>query len=103
MWRNIRKLQGHTLQTLDRRKPFDVTRVTDSHVIVRPHVHNLERPIKREVFEGAWKELQRQGKLSFVDIKRKYSDYNPTYVSAILATFPGVAYRTRPIRLLYNG
>ena len=55
LWQMIRNLEGQTLKTLDRKRPFDIITVDDTQIIVRPHIRNLPRPIKREAFEGAWR------------------------------------------------
>ena len=57
MWREIGTLQGHVLRTLDQHRAFDVVAVTRDSVIVRPHVHNIERPVSREEFETAFEAL----------------------------------------------
>jgi hypothetical protein len=102
MWDKVQQLQGKTLKTLDQGKPFDVVAVTTEKVVVRPHVRDLERPIEQTAIQGAWQELTRRGELTLVGIKKRYSDWNPVYVAAILATLPGVTYRLRPLRLAYR-
>ncbi|MCB0018425.1 MAG: hypothetical protein KDE09_11585 [Anaerolineales bacterium] len=98
-WAVIGALEGKTLKTLDRLQPFDVVAVDSAKIIVRPHKSGKERPIKREVVEGAWSDLMRRRELTRNDIRERYSQFNPAYVAAILAAVPDVDYRIRPIRL----
>lgn len=92
-------MAGRTLQTLDRGRHFDVVEVGDTSVIVRPHVSDIERGIRRVDIEGAFAELLECGQLSRSDIRRRYSNFNPAYVAAILAALPGVTHTLRPIVL----
>jgi hypothetical protein len=103
IWGNMRSLQGKTLQTLDRRNRFDVTYVGSDVLLVKPHVSGIERKIQRTVIEAAFVELSARGELSRVDIRERYSEFNPAYVVAILSTLPGITVEVRPIRLLYKG
>jgi hypothetical protein len=102
IWPEIEKLQGKTLNTLDSKKPFDVVYVGEQRVIVRPHVRKVERPIRRECIEGAYSELRLNGEISRCDIRDRYTNFNPAYVAAILASLPGVTYLLKPIRLYYQ-
>jgi hypothetical protein len=102
LWQEIRKLEGKTLKTLDRKRPFDIITIDDTQIIVQPHVRNLPRPIKREAIEGAWRDLIRQKEISMTEIKSRYSDWSPVYVTAVLAELPNVEYQIRPIRLFYK-
>ena len=102
IWPQIEKLHGKTLNTLDRKKPFDIVQVGEKKVIVRPHVRKLERPIRRDRIEGAYSELRLRGELSRCDIRDRYSNFNPAYIAAILASLPGVTFLLKPIRLYYQ-
>jgi len=52
IWSSVTQLQGRTLKTLDQGKQFDVVSVTEQGVIVKPHISDKERPIKRFAIEG---------------------------------------------------
>ena len=99
LWTLLYNLSDQTVLTLDRKRPFDIFRVETDRLVVSPHASGKERPIHRQVFTGAWQELMRRGELSQMDIKARYSDWNPVYVTAILAELPGVTYKTRPLVL----
>jgi hypothetical protein len=101
-WLEIDKLKGKTLRTLDRGNPFDGVAVTDSDVIVQPHVRDMERKISRKEIEGAFRELSTRRELTRVKIHEQYSEFNTAYVAAILAALPGVEHKIRPIRLYYQ-
>lgn len=101
-WEEIHKLKARTLTTLDQGKPFDVVDVTERVVIVRPHAHGNERRVGRKRIEGAYNELMTKREITRGTIRAKYSDFNPAYIAAILATLPGVTHATRPIRLQYT-
>ena len=98
-WSEIAQLKGHTLKTLDRRKPFDVVAITDQTVIVKPHTSSKERFIDRQEIEGAFDQLMRQGQISRAEIQARYSPRNPAYVATLLATLPRVGCSIRPIEL----
>ena len=99
LWLEIKKLEGQTLRTLDRRKPFDVLSVTERAVIVHPHATRKERPIQREGIENAYRRLTVTGKLTLNEIENEFAPYNPVYVAAILAELSGITYSVRPIQL----
>jgi hypothetical protein len=100
-WTEIRNLKGHTLKTLDRRKPFQVVEVTEHNVIVVPIETGKERPVPREGIEKAYRQLIVKGSLTRSDIMKEYSPFNPAYVAALLAELPGVQHSLRPIVLRF--
>jgi hypothetical protein len=102
IWSEIKKLKGTTLRTLDQNKPFDIVEVTDQNVIVKPHARGIERTVEREAIEDAFGELALRGEIARTDIQDKYSNFNPAYVAAILASLPGVTVLRKPIRLYYK-
>ncbi len=103
IWSEIKKLKGTTLKTLDQYRPFDIVTVTDQNVIVKPHARGIARIIERKAIEDAFGELALHGEITRADIRKRYTDYNPAYVAAILASLPGVTVSRRPIRLYYEG
>jgi len=52
IWTEIRNLKGRTLPTLDRRKPFTITSITENTVIVLPQSTGMKRPIQRDCIEN---------------------------------------------------
>jgi hypothetical protein len=100
VWKEIQALQGHTLRTLDKRKPFDIVSVTENTVLVIPHSTGKERPLPRTGIENAYRRLLAIGRLTLAEIEKEYAPYNPVYVAAILAELPGVKYKLNPIVLL---
>jgi hypothetical protein len=102
LWSEISKLEGKTLRTLDRNRPFDVVKVGVREVIVRPHVRGIVRTIHRDAIEDAFSELAARGKMARTDIRNRYSDFNPAYIAAMLAALPGVKVFKKPIRLEYS-
>ena len=99
IWIEINKLTGQTLRTLDQRKPFDVVKVTEHVVIVRPHKSEIDRQISRDEVENACKRLITNGEITRIEIHSEFSQFNPAYVVAILAALPEVQNSIRPIRL----
>lgn len=74
------------LRTLERRKPFRITRVTENAIYVQPELGlRREYYISRKNLEKA-AELIDQGKIRKVaDYRREVADQRPTYALAILA------------------
>lgn len=99
MWLAIRQLKGKTLRTLDRNNPFDVVDITEQMIVVRPHASGIERTIRRKEIEPAFQELRARGMIERVNIRERYSNFNPAYVAAILVALPGVRCSVKPIRL----
>ena len=83
---------------MDQRKPFDIIEVTQHAVIVRPHKSEVERQISRDAIENAYKRLVAAGEITRTEIHSDFSEFNPAYVAAILATLPDVKHSKRPIR-----
>jgi len=102
IWVEVKKLQGKTLKTLDRNNPFDIVDVGARKLIVKPHVRGIERGIRRQAIEGAFKELVMRGEITRADIRCRHSNFNPAYVAAILASLPNVTFSLKPIRLYYG-
>jgi hypothetical protein len=103
IWEEIKKLNGQTLKTLDRQKPFNILAVTDHVVLICPEETQTERPISRDEIEKAYRYLVTIGETTRTEIREKFSEYNPAYVAAILASLPNVEHSTRPIRLWMTG
>ena len=100
-WPQIRALEGKTLQTLDRHKPFEVVAVAESQVALKLSTGKI-RTVRRKEIEDAFGELTLGGAISRSEIHERHSQWNPAYVAAILAELEGVTYLLRPIRLFYR-
>jgi hypothetical protein len=100
-WPEIQALEGKTLRTLDRRKPFEIVMVAEKQVVLKVSTGKV-RTVRRSEIEDAFCELTLRGTLSRSGIHERHSPYNPAYVAAILAELEGVTYRLRPIRLFYG-
>jgi len=100
-WNQVRALQGKTLRTLDRHKPFGIVAASESEVLVRLSTGKV-RPVVREEIESTFGELQRTGELNLIEIGKRHSARSTAYVAAILAELGGVEYRVKPVRLLYH-
>src|SRR5688572_5072940 len=99
IWDEFEKLEGKTLVTLDRRKPFDVWKVAAQEINIRPHETDTESRIQRHEIEDAYRRLTAIGELTRSEIRDQFSNFNPAYVAAILAELPNVRYAKKPIRL----
>jgi|APSaa5957512622_1039677.scaffolds.fasta_scaffold67483_2 hypothetical protein len=54
LWNEIRRMNGLTLRTLDRRKPFDIIAVSNNAITVMPLSSGKECPIPRAGIEDAF-------------------------------------------------
>jgi len=101
VWEQVRQLIGRTLYTLKQRNPFRVEGIKGTVVQITIGKTGHSRPVRRSEILLAWQKLERDSEISFADVQEN-ALFNPAYVSAILAQFPGVTYWTRPIRLRYQ-
>lgn len=102
LWSEIKNLNGRTLRTLDRRKPFEILTVTENIVTVFPHSTRKEWPIPRAGIENAFRRLTVTGRLTLAELESEFTPRNPVYTAAILAEMPGVQCRLKPIRLVIS-
>lgn len=103
IWQNITPLRGRILKTHGQGKPFTVVAVNNNSVVVRPHSTKKERPIPRDHIESAYQELVARGRLSQMDVRaHKHSEASVVYVTALLATLPGVSVKANPVVLHYK-
>jgi hypothetical protein len=100
-WNEVRALQGKTLRTLDRHKPFGIMAASESEVLLRLSTGKV-RSVGRAEIEGAFDALQRAGEINLQEIEKRHSARSMAYVASILAELGGVEYRVRPVRLLYH-
>jgi len=93
------KLQGKRLLTLYQKKPFEITQVCSDQIILKT-TKESQRPIPLKEIKRAWKHLQKHKKLTNSEVRDLgYSDSDPAYVVAILASLPGVTHSLTPIVL----
>ena len=102
IWTVIAGLEGQTLKTLDRGRPFDIVRVGPRAVIVRLHSTGRERRVERDDVESAFDELRQRGQLTPTDIHERHSAVDPAYVAAMLAQHPAISATTKPITLYFG-
>jgi len=95
----LRKLQGKRLTTLYQNKPFEVTQVSNNQIIIKTS-KEAQRPIPLSEIARALNHLEKRKKLTRSEVKDLgYSEFNPAYVVAILASLPGVKHTLGPIVL----
>ncbi len=104
VWERIKKLKNAELKTLTYGNLFHVLSVESDKLEVVPRDGKKDiRPIKREVFEKAFKILVDNGTIDLKGI-REIIEFSPVYVMAILESFPEVqkVKRGRKIILKYG-
>jgi hypothetical protein len=95
----LRKLQGKRLTTLYQNKPFEITQVSTNQIILKTSTES-QRPIPLKEIARAWNHLEKKKKLTRSEVRDLgYSEFNPAYVVAILASLPGVTHSLGPIIL----
>ena len=95
----IKSLFGKELHTLDRRKPFTVDDINGNLIIITTST-GTSRNVPLDGTVDAYNHIQRRGTLTRAEIRENnYSDWNPAYIAAILASFPEIDYTIRPITL----
>jgi hypothetical protein len=102
IWSNIRGLIGRRLHTLDRRKPFVVSSVDETELILMVESTGKQRKVHRSEIEGAFNDLWLLKEISRAEIRERHSEANPAYVASILAEFPEVDVKLKPIRLYWR-
>ena len=99
----LRKLQGMSLLTLDQKKPFEITKVSDEWLVLNTSTES-QRTLPMKEIELAWNHLELHKELTRSEVRDLgYSNFNPAYVVAILANLPGVTHSVRPIFLRLKG
>ena len=95
----LRKLQGKRLSTLYQNKPFEITQVSNNQIILKTSTESY-RPIPMKEITLAWNHLEKHKELTRGEVRDLgYSEFNPAYVVAILASVPGVTHSLSPIIL----
>jgi len=100
-WSQVRALEGKSLRTLDRRRPFEVVVVAESQIVLKVSTKKL-RTVRRKEIESAFRKLTLTGEISRSEIEEQHSPRNIAYVAAILAELDGVTYQLGPIQLFYR-
>lgn len=95
----LRKLQGKHLSTLYQKKPFEIIQVSNNQIILKTSTE-AQRPIPLKELTLAWNHLEKHKELARGEVRDLgYSEFNPAYVVAILASLPGVTHSLSPIIL----
>jgi len=100
-WPQIEALQGKTLHSVARSKPYTVTAVTNAQVEVYVHDGGKTRVLYRKDLEPFYERLTRTGELSKKELGTIYKINGPLAV-ALLAAMQGVTATTNPIVLRYR-
>ena len=98
LWKEIKKLEGKTLATLDKRKEFKMVKVLPNIVVIETST-GTPRNIPWDNIQQSWRELEKTDEITRTDIMKFYSPFNPAYVAAILSNLPNVSHRIRPVVL----
>ena len=96
---HITSLRGKQLYTLDQKKPFTVDGIKGNLILITTSTKaSRNAPLQGTI--DAYNHLKKRGVLTLVEIRENnYSEWNPVYIAAILASFPEIEYKTRPITL----
>jgi hypothetical protein len=95
----LKNLQGKRLTTLYQNKPFEITQVSNNQIILKTS-KVPQHPIPLKEITSAWSHLMKKKKLTSSEVRDLgYSELDPAYVVAILASLPGVAHSLAPIVL----
>jgi hypothetical protein len=98
-WDQFSRLKGRRLATIAQEKVFQLMDVYEDRVVVRVSSTGKVRTIGRDEFEAVWHCMTNQFKVSWNEVREKYSSVNPSYVIAILARLPGVRVSTSPLEI----
>jgi hypothetical protein len=102
VWNYMFWLRGKTLHTLGTRRPFIVKSVDAVSLVIVPRSSGKERTITRSEIEGAFNELWVAHELTLTSVGEIHSETNPSYIVALLAQLPNVAFEVKPIRLIWT-
>jgi hypothetical protein len=99
IWNEIERLKSQSLRTLDQHKPFEIIEVDPNKLVILPQSTKIERPIRREGIEAAYRHLITTGQLTIKEIEEEYTPRSQVYTATILAGLTDVHHSLRPIRL----
>jgi hypothetical protein len=95
----LKNLQGKRLTTLYQNKPFEITQISNNQIILKTSTER-QHPIPLKEITCAWNHLLKNKKITNSEVRDLGdSEFNPTYVVAILANLPGVKHKLGPIVL----
>jgi len=95
----LNKLQGKRLTTLYQNKPFEILQVSSNQIILKTS-KEAQRPIPLKEISRSLTHLEKHKQLTRSQVSNLgYSEFNPAYVVAILASLPGVSHTLGPIIL----
>jgi hypothetical protein len=95
----LKRLQGKRLITLYQKKPFEIIQIANNQIVLKTSTES-QRPIPLKEIASALKHLEKHKKLTRSEVRDLgYSEFNPAYVVAILASLPGVTHSLEPIVL----
>ena len=96
---HINSLKGKILHTLSQGKPFTIDYL-HSNIILITTSTKASRNVPLEGTIDAYNHIKKHGKLTQAEIRdNNYSNWNPAYIAAILACFPEIKHKTKPITL----
>ena len=97
---HLRSRFSQRFHTLDRGSPFTLVGIFGNLIIITTS-SGTSRNVPLDGTISSYKHIMKHGELSLSDIREhKYSDWNPTYIAALLTSFSEIDYTLRPIKLL---
>lgn len=96
---HIESLTGKQLTTLDHINPFTVDGIKGKLILITTSTKK-PRNVPLQGTIDAYNHIMKHSTLTRAEIRENnYSDWNPAYIAAILASFPEIEYTTKPITL----
>lgn len=102
IWPFVENLKGKTLFTLAYKKAFEIIEINNNEVNILVHSTNKERKILKKNIDNAAKYLFSNKTITRIYIRDNFSEANPAYIAAILASLPDVTHKNKPITLYYR-
>jgi len=97
--KHIKELTGKSLNTLFHKKRFTVNGIQDNLILITTST-GTPRNVPLQGTIDAYHYIMKQGILKSTEIRENnFSDWNPVYIAAILASFPEIEHTIRPITL----
>ena len=100
-WSQVQALQGRTLHTLSRNRPFEVIAVDEAQAMIKLSTGRV-RPVRRREVVDAFDGLVQAGEIDMRAIGERHSPRSATYVASLLAQLDEVRYQLKPLRLLHR-
>ena len=95
----LKELKGKYLNTLGQNRRFRVNGIQWNLILITTST-GTPRNVPLQGTIDAYNHIMNYGTLTRAEIRdKKYSDWNPTYIAAILASFPEIEHTTNPITL----